>query len=139
MTGTSPWPTPAAWLSVAVAGFAGTELRYALGLLFPESSTAFPLTTFSINVIGSFALAALTGLWLLRPAAGWLRAALGPGLLGSFTTFSAVAYAVDQLAWQGLHWLWAFYLLTSLAAGLAAAWVGFQTGSGLGQRQEAQR
>ncbi|GAA1049831.1 fluoride efflux transporter FluC [Arthrobacter russicus] len=130
-------PPGSAWLSVALAGFAGTELRYGLGLLFPEGATAFPATTFSINVVGSLALGLLTGFWSVRPAAWWVRAALGPGLLGSFTTFSAVVYAVDQYARQGLTGLWVVYLLCSLIAGLAAAWLGLKGGSQWAARRKA--
>ena len=87
--------------------------------------------------MGSLALGLLTGFWSVRPAAWWVRAALGPGLLGSFTTFSAVVYAVDQYARQGLTGLWVVYLLCSLIAGLAAAWLGLKGGSQWAARREA--
>ncbi|PTT65522.1 fluoride efflux transporter FluC, partial [Arthrobacter sp. HMWF013] len=52
-----------AWLAVAAGGLIGTELRYALGLVFPESAGQVPWTTLGINVAGSFVLAVLTTLW----------------------------------------------------------------------------
>lgn len=86
-----------AWAAVAVGGLIGTELRYGAGLAFPEAAGTIPWTTLVINVVGSFVLAALTTVWIARPkTAFWLRAGLGPGLLGSFTTFSAVVFAIDQ-------------------------------------------
>ncbi|MET4588827.1 CrcB family protein [Arthrobacter sp. 754] len=118
-----------AWLAVALGGFAGTELRYGLGLVFPESAGQVPWTTLGINVTGSFVLAVLTTLWIARPAtAFWLRAGLGPGLLGSFTTFSAVVFSVDQLARAGGHPVWISYLALSLLLGLGAAAGGWRTG-----------
>lgn len=123
-----------AWTAVAVGGFTGTESRYLLGLAFPEDG-AIPWTTLTINVAGSLLLGLLTAFWAERPGtAFWLRAALGPGLLASFTTFSAVALVIDQLAAQGRHDAWLLYLGLSLAAGLAAAVAGLYTGQVLGRR-----
>lgn len=112
------------WAAVAIGGFGGTETRYLLGVLLPESPGAFPWTTLAINVGGSFLLGLLTALW----AAGthkprWLQAGLGPGLLGSFTTFSAVSLAtVVEPA------LLLPYLGVSLALGPAAAAAGIALG-----------
>src|SRR5512134_797844 len=118
-----------AWVAVAVGGLIGTELRYGAGLLFPEAAGGVPWTTLVINVVGSFVLAALTTVWIARPkTAFWLRAGLGPGLLGSFTTFSAVVFAIDQLFHAGLHASWLAYLGLSLVLGLGAAAAGWKTG-----------
>ncbi|HBH58485.1 MAG TPA: camphor resistance protein CrcB [Arthrobacter bacterium] len=118
-----------AWLAVAVGGLAGTELRYGLGLAFPEPAGTMPWTTLGINVAGSFVLAALTTVWMARPhTAFWLRAGLGPGLLGSFTTFSAVLFSIDRLASAGEHPVWIAYLGLSLLLGFGAAAGGWRTG-----------
>lgn len=122
-------PAGRAWLAVAVGGLAGSELRYGLGLAFPDQPGSLPWATLWINVIGSFVLAALTTAWMARPGtAFWLRAGLGPGLLGSFTTFSAVVFAVDQLARQGQYDVSAAYAGLSLLLGLAAAAAGWRAG-----------
>lgn len=122
-------PPARAWLAVAAGGLLGSELRYGLGLAFPEQVDTVPWTTLCINVAGSFGLATLTTLWIARPrTAFWLRAGLGPGLLGSFTTFSAVIFAVDQLARAGQHHVWIAYLLLSLVPGLLAAGLGWRLG-----------
>lgn len=128
-------PPVRAWLAVAAGGLAGSELRYGLGLAFPDPVNAVPWTTLCINVAGSFVLATLTTVWMARPhTAFWLRAGLGPGLLGSFTTFSAVVFAVDQLARAGQHPVWAAYLLLSLVLGLLAAGLGWRLGKLLTRR-----
>lgn len=124
-----------AWLAVAVGGLVGTELRYGLGLAYPDHAGAIPWATLFINISGSFVLAALTTLWIARPHTSfWLRAGLGPGLLGSFTTFSAVVFAVDQLARSGFHAVWSTYLGLSLLLGLGAAAAGWRTGKVLADR-----
>jgi CrcB protein len=121
-----------AWAAVAVGGLAGTELRYGAGLVFPEAAGTVPWTTLAINVAGSFVLAALTTYWTARPGtAFWLRAGLGPGLLGSFTTFSALALTVDQQIREGFHAAWLAYLALSLVLGLGAAAAGWKSGKAL--------
>lgn len=122
-------PSASAWLAVAVGGLLGTELRFGLGLLFPDLPGSLPWATLWINIGGSFILALLTTVWMARPhTAFWLRAGLGPGLLGSFTTFSAVVFAVDQLARAGAHFTSIAYLVLSLLLGLAAAGTGWRSG-----------
>ena len=127
-------PAGRAWLAVAIGGLAGSELRYGLGLAFPDQPGSLPWATLWINVTGSFVLAALTTAWMARPGtAFWLRAGLGPGLLGSFTTFSAVVFAADQLARQGRYDISAAYAGVSLLLGLAAAAAGWRVGHALGK------
>jgi len=134
-TGTPGWR---AWLAVAGGGLLGTELRYGLGLAFPDAAGMMPWTTLGINVAGSFVLAALTTFWIARPrTAFWLRAGLGPGLLGSFTTFSAVVFAVDQFSRANLHLVWIAYLGLSLLLGFGAAAAGWRTGKVLADRSGA--
>ena len=111
----------AALLAVLVGGALGTGLR--LGL----DSLIFPFSTLVINVVGSFALGFLTArVWpTARP---WVRAGLGPGVLGSFTTFSAFAVSLVSLASSGEWALGALYLVATIAVGFAAAWAGLRTG-----------
>lgn len=87
----------------------------------------FPLSTLIINVFGAFALGALVSrLW--PTAAAWLKAGLGPGLLGSFTTFSALAVGLVSLTAAG-HWATALgYLGLTLVLGGGAAGLGLALG-----------
>lgn len=127
-----------AWAAVAAGGLAGTELRYGLGVLFPEQAGSVPWTTLAINVAGSFVLAMLTTVWIARPrTAFWLRAGIGPGLLGSFTTFSALVASVDQLARGGLHPVWISYLGLSVLLGLGAAALGWKAGKAMAGEEGA--
>jgi CrcB protein len=64
--------------------------------------------------------------WPVAPH--WLRAGLGAGLLGSFTTFSAVAVSVVSLT-AADQWMPALaYLALTLVLGLAAAGLGLRAG-----------
>ena len=111
-------------LAVIIGGMLGTGLRVAIDTLLPHSDREFPLSTLIINVAGSFALGVLVArVWPGAPA--WLRAGLGAGLLGSFTTFSALAVALVSL---GPTPLAALYLGLSLLLGLTAAFLGLRLG-----------
>jgi fluoride exporter len=110
-------------LAVIIGGLVGTGLRLGIDALLPHTDDGFPWSTLVINVIGAFALGALVArFWATAPE--WLRAGLGVGLLGSFTTFSAVAVSFVALADAG-EWATAVgYLIATMVAGLAAAWTG---------------
>jgi CrcB protein len=113
-------PTWRELLAVTVGGMLGTGAR--LGI---DSLVGQPASTLAINVAGSFALGLLVArLW--SSAAPWARAGLGAGLLGSFTTFSALAVTLVTL---GFTWGAALYLGLSLMLGLLAAWAGLRIGS----------
>ena len=93
----------------------------------------FPLSTLLINVVGSLVLAVLVArLWPIAP--GWLRAGLGPGLVGGFTTFSAVMISMVTLAASSQILLALGYLAATLVLGFGAAALGFQ----LGRRRDAE-
>ncbi|MEO6532909.1 MAG: CrcB family protein [Pseudolysinimonas sp.] len=113
-------------VAVFIGGILGTGLRLAIsGLVLPGS--AFPWATFFINVLGSFMLGLLVArVWPAAPA--WLRAGLGAGLLGSFTTFSAVMVSLLTLTVAGLTVVAAVYLVASVVVGFAAALLGIRLG-----------
>jgi CrcB protein len=114
-------------LAVFVGGLVGTGLRLGIDALLPHQVPGtFPWSTLIINVAGSFALGLLVArVWPVAP--GWLRFGLGTGLLGSFTTFSALIASLVQLSFvypaEAL-----LYLGASLALGLGAAWLGLRMG-----------
>ena len=115
-------------LAVFVGGLVGTLLRLLLDLAVPHGDSDLPVSTLIVNVVGAFALGLLTArLW--PRASGPLKALLGPGLLGSFTTFSAFAVSLVALA-DAEEWpLAAAYLALTIVLGLAAAWAGVRLGS----------
>lgn len=118
---------PLPLLAVLLGGAIGTGLRLALDALIPHADDGFPWSTLLINVVGAFALAVLVArLWPVAPE--WLRAGLGAGVLGSFTTFSAVAVSLVSLADAGAWAEAAAFLALTLVAGLGAAWGGLALG-----------
>lgn len=114
-------------LAVVVGALVGTALRLLLDAALPHTDTAFPVSTLLINVAGAFALGYLVArVWDRAP--DWLRAGLGAGLLGTFTTFSALAVSLVALVSAG-EWMPALlYLAATMLLGLAAAWLGLRLG-----------
>ena len=108
-------------LAVAAGGAAGAVLRYLLGEAAPDGA-GFPWTTFAINVVGCALLAGLELLPLARRSETW-AAAIGPGVLGGFTTFSATSEQGRSLLAAGDTVLAGGYLLGTLAACLVAVTV----------------
>lgn len=108
--------------AVAAGGAVGALLRWTVDGAVPAAD-GFPTATFAVNVVGSLLLALLPAL----PVAGGDAAshrlvvvALGPGLLGGFTTLSAYAEEARVLLADGRTGLAATYLLGTLAACLVA-------------------
>jgi len=113
-------------VAVVLGAILGTGLRLGIDQLVAPDS-AFPWATLLINVVGSFVLGLLVArVWPSAP--GWLRAGLGTGLLGSFTTFSAVIVSLLTLMAAGMTVVAVGYLVASLVFGFAAALLGVRLG-----------
>ena len=124
-----------AYLAVAVGGLIGTGLRLACDLAFPHGDGELPVETLIVNLVGSFVLGWLVGgLWTRPTTPRWLRAGLGSGVIGSFTTVSAVMASLLVLIREGEPWLGGVYLLVSVLGGLAVAAAGLRIGSLLAHR-----
>jgi CrcB protein len=83
-------------LSLAAGGAVGTLLRYAVsGLSYRVSEGVFPWGTLAVNMIGSFVIGLLWGLFETEIISPDTRAFLFIGLLGGFTTFST--YTLESL------------------------------------------
>ena len=123
-------PPLLASVSVTLGGGVGALLRYQLGrlttaVLGPQAVSTFPWATLFANVLGSMAMGLLAG-WLARHSEGGdqVRLLLGVGLLGGFTTFSSFSLEMMLLIERGQLALALTYAGISLAAGLAALYVG---------------
>lgn len=128
---------PDALAAVALGGVFGSTLRYLTGLALPHQPSQWPTATLLVNLLGAFCLGLLLQ-WLLElgPDAGrrrTLRLCLGTGLLGSFTTYSALALDVVHLLESGRPGLAAGYAAASVVAGLLAAGLGVLVGARAGR------
>jgi CrcB protein len=124
-----------AYLAVAVGGLIGTGLRLGFDLAFPHADGEFPIETLIVNLAGAFALGWLVGgLWTRPTMPIWLKAGIGSGVIGSFTTLSAVMAALLVLTRDDELWLAAGYLGLSVVGGLALAAAGLRIGSLIAHR-----
>ena len=125
-------PSPLmASLHVALGGAIGAVLRYRVGRamtlwLGPQTVTAFPWATLTVNVLGSLAMGVLAGV-LARSGPGGgepLRLLVGVGVLGGFTTFSAFSLELMLLIERGQGALGFVYAAVSVLAALTALYLG---------------
>jgi fluoride exporter len=116
-------------LIVGLGGALGSALRYKIGgfALHHTESWNFPLSTFSINVVGCLVIGILAALVehhdLFSPS---IRLLLFTGLLGGFTTFSAFGYETVFLLRRELFAVAAGYVVLSVLGGLAAVFTGMK-------------
>jgi len=119
-----------AYLAVAVGGLIGTGLRLGFDFAFPHGAGEFPIETLVVNLVGAFVLGWLAGgLWTRPTTPTWLKAGLGSGVIGSFTTLSAVMASLIVLTREGEAGVAALYLGVSVVGGLALAAAGLRIGS----------
>jgi CrcB protein len=113
-------------LLVAVAGGLGSLARYGMGLAVARclpwlgaGLSGLGWATLLVNVSGCVAIGiAAVALPVLGSPSGWLRPVVLTGLLGGWTTFSALGLETVQLG-------------QSAGVGAATAWVGVQVLLGL--------
>jgi CrcB protein len=133
---------------VALGGAFGAAARYGVEVAL-EGIGPWPWGTLVVNLAGSLALGWLLGyLGSMPDAARWrvLRLTLGPGFLGGFTTYSALAVEAstavvygltgsgEPVAWVGLQLV---YLVLSVAAGVVLACLGLLVGGRAGRARPA--
>jgi fluoride exporter len=116
-------PLPLVLLAVFAAGVLGTAARLAIDSVFPVHPGGVLVSTLVVNTAGSFALGVVVGV-LPRHSPEWLRAGLGAGLLGSFTTFSAITVASVALTDSDMVVGSAIRLIASVGTGIVAAVAG---------------
>lgn len=94
--------------------------------------TAYPWGTLTVNIVGSFLMGVLIELLVLRYAgSGPMRAFLGTGVLGGFTTFSAFSLDLYALIERGEVGLALAYAAGSVTVGLLALYAGIMVVRGV--------
>jgi CrcB protein len=119
------------WIWVALGSALGGVGRYAVAKIWPAVPGGWPIATIAVNVLGSFAIGALSILLALRGSSGEpassaeaMRVFWMTGVLGGFTTYSAFALETVNLASGEEPWRAAVYVVATLVLCLAAAWAG---------------
>jgi fluoride exporter len=116
-------------LCVAAGGLIGAPARFLVDRFVADrAETEFPLGTFIINISGSFLLGLLTGLDMAGNMPEPLKAFLGTGFCGAYTTFSTWSYETVRLLEEGSYLEAILNAFASLGVGLLAAGAGIALG-----------
>ncbi|MFJ5830049.1 fluoride efflux transporter CrcB [Streptomyces sp. NPDC093089] len=111
------------WLLVVVGAAVGAPLRHLTDrAVRARHDSVFPWGTFVVNVAGSFVLGLLTGV-----SSAQVSLLLGTGFCGALTTYSTFSYETLKLYEDGAKGYALLNVAGSLAAGLAAVWLGVRT------------
>jgi CrcB protein len=118
-------------LLVCCGGALGTGMRFLLGSWVAKvSPSAFPFGTFSVNLIGSFAIGVVMA---LASRSGTMsettRLVVVTGVLGGFTTYSAFNYESIELIRRGATAMGLLYVGATLAGCLVAGTLGAYVGT----------
>ncbi|MFF5114413.1 fluoride efflux transporter CrcB [Streptosporangium sp. NPDC000509] len=116
---------PQNWLVVLLGGAVGAPLRYLTDrAVQARHDTLFPWGTFTVNVVGSLILGALTGVALSGAVGPGVQLLLGTGFCGALTTYSTFSYETLRLAETGAVLFAVVNVVASVAAGLGAVFLG---------------
>jgi len=123
---------PVTLVAIGAGGFVGAWGRYELGLAWPTHASAFPATTLVINTSGTFLLGLVLTLLVEHVRAPRVRDHVRHfacvGVLGSWTTMSALAVGSDALVRAGKGWMALAYVATTVVGGVAAVTAGIALG-----------
>jgi len=128
------WLRPSSLALVFLGGCVGAGAREALLAFVPQLSPV-PLTLLAINLLGAFLLGVLFEALIRRMSegAGRVRLLLGTGLLGGFTSYSALALAVTALIVESQPWWALAYGVGTVVLGAAATLLGIALGALIGR------
>lgn len=117
------------YLAVAFGGVLGVLARYGLAQWIDTGKRTFPWPTFAANVSGAFVLGCFLAVMSQRSSDARVpKAFVAGGLLGSFTTFSAVAAETSLLVGDDSALLAMGYVVATMLTGLVAVAVGAALG-----------
>jgi CrcB protein len=113
-------------LLVGLGGAAGSIFRYLISIYINKwFPTAFPVATFTANIVGCLIIGILFGLFakgqLSHPDYKFL---LVTGFCGGFTTFSTFSSETLLLFQSGNAGIALTYIAFSIVLGLGAVWLG---------------
>jgi CrcB protein len=114
--------------AVAVGGIIGSVGRWAVAhQLYDGDDAAFPWHTLLINLVGCLLIGIVVGR-IERETIAW--GFVATGVLGGFTTMSAFAVELNDLADAGRGGVVIVYLIATVAGGLAAVLLGERVSRG---------
>ena len=114
-------------LIIGLGGFIGTILRFLLSSSIEKSlATSFPIGTILVNLIGCFLIGLLSGYFTQKLGdQTQLFFFLTIGVLGGFTTFSAIAMDSQVFIENGEYLKMLTYISVQAILGIALCLIGY--------------
>ena len=114
-------------LIIGLGGFIGTILRFLLSSSIEKSfATSFPIGTILVNLIGCFLIGVLSGYFTQKLGdQTQLFFFLTIGVLGGFTTFSAIAMDSQVFIENGEYLKMLTYISVQAILGIALCLIGY--------------
>ncbi len=114
-------------LVIGLGGFIGTILRFLLSSSIEKSfATSFPIGTILVNLIGCFLIGLLSGYFTQKLGdQTQLFFFLTIGVLGGFTTFSAIAMDSQVFIENGEYLKMLTYISVQAILGIALCFIGY--------------
>lgn len=114
-------------LLVGAGGFLGSISRYGIAQLFAKfTNWNFPGGTFTVNIVGSFIIGVVLGMFEHGNVSASWKLFLAVGFCGGFTTFSSFAYENFNFLETKQFITFAMYAGLSIILGLLAVYLGFR-------------
>mgnify|MGYP001368508868 FL=1 len=114
-------------LIIGLGGFIGTIFRFLISSLIEKSfATSFPIGTLLVNLIGCFLIGLVSGYFSQKTGdQTQLFFFLTIGILGGFTTFSAIAIDSQLFIENGEILKMLFYITTQTILGITLCLIGY--------------
>ncbi len=122
---------------IFLGGGIGSVLRYLISILGEKTIYYFidkphPLGTFTVNIVGSFAIGLLYGYFQENISVSeTLKLFLFVGFLGGFTTFSSFSLDTFKLVQSGEIMIAILYIISSIVLALGFTYFGIKLTSNL--------
>lgn len=127
-------------LVIALGGSLGSLARWGVGEVLPHKPSEVPVSTLTVNVLGSFLLGLLMVFVLeVWPPTRYVRPFLGVGVMGGFTTFSTFMLDNRAMAAAGAPVLALAYTVATVVLVLLAVAAGVVTARVLARLQHRRR
>jgi CrcB protein len=119
-------------LAIAVGGALGSLARYGIAeVMSPWATGPWPWATLLVNVVGAFVIGLVATSRRVDGGAAWIRPFIITGVLGGFTTVSALALETGVLIDTGRVLMGVGYFAATVVLGLLAVALAVRLG---GQR-----
>ena len=123
--GSTVYAAPVTQLLIAAAGGIGSLLRFAVNMALANQQATLPVSTLTVNLIGSCLLGIVAEALRGQTLAGVdLRLVLGVGLLGGFTTYSSFNLELLRMLEAGTYGRAGGYFALTVGGCLAAGGLG---------------